>query len=68
MSPHRACAAAVLLAAALMAQGCVAYTVGSAVVGTTAKVTGTAIGVTADAVGATSDAIFDGDEDEKARR
>jgi uncharacterized membrane protein len=63
-------AACALITAALLVQGCVAYTVASTAVGTTAKVAGTAVGVTADVVGATSDAVFTSDEEraEKAAR
>lgn len=59
-----------LIAAALMLEGCVAYTVASTAVGTTAKVAGAAVGVTADVVGATSDAVFtsDREREEKAER
>lgn len=59
-----------LIAAALLLEGCVAYTVASTAVGTTAKVAGTAVGVTADVVGATSDAVFtsDREREEKAER
>lgn len=48
------------LAAAVLTslQGCVAYTVASTAVGTTAKVGGAVVGVGADAVGAASDAVF----------
>ena len=51
-----------VLVASLGLQGCVAYTVASTAVGTTAKVAGTAVGVAADVVGATSDAVFDREE------
>lgn len=64
---HRLSASVVLVGAALLGQGCVAYTVASTAVGTTAKVAGTAIGVTADVVGAASDAAFDRDEEKEER-
>lgn len=59
--------AGALLGVALLGQGCVAYTVASTAVGTTAKVAGTAVGVGADVVGATSDAVFTSDR-ERAER
>lgn len=66
----RLAAAMGLIAAALLLEGCVAYTVASTAVGTTAKVAGTAVGVTADVVGGASDAVFTSDREraEKAER
>lgn len=56
-----------LIGAALLMQGCLAYTVAETAVGAGVKVAGTAVGVTADVVGAGVDVATTSDDEREAK-